>query len=113
MSSHPATDHRPPEPSDNKALFSALGWLGALGIFVLIVFLAYLPNMAPDPEEVNAPIRQEIRAETEATQNRLATSYSWENQANEVVRIPLDAAMALTLEELRAENASKLPEGGE
>ena len=50
--------------------------------------------------------RYEIRNEVRAEQARLVNSYEWVNQAEGVVRIPVERAMRLSVEELRAEQQS-------
>jgi hypothetical protein len=88
-----------PEPSDNAALLSALGWLGAVFLFVLIVLVAYIPNRAVDSERLDAGERLRIRQETEARQHNLATRYAWIDREQGVVRIPVERAMRLTVGE--------------
>ena len=92
------------EPSDRKVLFSAFGWIGVIFIFALILAVAYLPNRAVDAEEINAGERLQLREEVEAEQDRLVASYEWVNQEEGTVRLPVERAMRLTVEELRAEN---------
>jgi len=91
------------EPSDRKVLLSALGWIGVIFCFFLVVAAAYLPNRAVSQEEKNAEIRYEIRNEVRGEQARLVRSYEWINQGEGVVRIPVDRAMKLAVEELRSE----------
>ena len=91
------------EPSDRKVLVSALGWIGVIFCFFLVVAAAYLPNRAVSLEEKNAEVRYEIRNEVRGEQARLVSSYEWVNQADGVVRIPIDRAMKLAVEELRSE----------
>lgn len=92
-----------PEPSDRKVLVSALGWIGVIFCFFLVVAVAYLPNRAVSQEEKNTEIRYAIRNEVLGEQARLVRSYEWINQAEGVVRIPVERAMKLSVEELRAE----------
>jgi hypothetical protein len=94
------------EPSDRKVLLSALGWIGVIFCFFLVVAAAYLPNRAVSQEAKNAEIRYEIRNDVRGEQARLVDSYEWINQAEGVVRIPVDRAMKLAVEELRAEQQS-------
>lgn len=89
------------EPSDSTVLVSALGWIGVCLVFLLIVAVAYLPNRAKSQEEKNAAIRYQIRNEVRGEQARLVSSYEWVNQNDGVVRIPVEQAMRLTVEELR------------
>ena len=94
------------EPSDSTVLLSALGWIGVCLVFLVIVAVAYLPNRASSTEEKNAAIRYQIRNEVRAEQTRLVNSYEWVNQPEGVVRIPVDRAVELTVEELRKEQQS-------
>ena len=89
------------EPSDSTVLVSALGWIGVCLVFLVIVAVAYLPNRAKSQEEINAAIRYQIRNEVRGEQARLVSSYEWVNQPEGVVRIPVERAMRLTVEELR------------
>lgn len=70
-------------------------------LFALIVVVAYIPNRAVDVGAARAEERLEIRDETIARQTRVAQSYEWVDQSNGVVRIPIERAMKLTVEELR------------
>lgn len=91
------------EPSERKVLYSALGWIGVIFIFVLIVAIAYLPNRSVDVYEQLAEERLQLRDEVQAEQTRLVDSYEWINQNDGVVRLPVERAMRLTVQELRAE----------
>ena len=91
------------EPSDNKVLLSALGWVGVLCVFIFIVAVAYLPNRSVSSVEKNAEERFEIRDTVRGEQSRLVGAYEWVNQEEGIVRIPVDRAMRLTVDELRAE----------
>jgi hypothetical protein len=91
------------EPSDRKVLFSAFGWIGVIFIFALILAVAYLPNRAVDAEEINAGERLQLRQEVEAEQDRLVASYEWVNLEEGTVRLPVERAMRLTVEDLRAD----------
>ncbi|MEX0326613.1 MAG: hypothetical protein AB3N33_11060 [Puniceicoccaceae bacterium] len=94
------------EPSDSTVLISALGWIGVCLVFLLVVAVAYLPNRAVPQEEKDAAIRYQIRNEVRGEQTRLVNSYEWINQAEGVVRIPVERAVELTVEELRKEQQS-------
>jgi hypothetical protein len=93
------------EPSDNTVLISALGWIGVFLIFLLIVVVAYLPNQAASQEEQNVEARTAIRNKVRADQALLLDGYQWVNQAEGVVRIPVDRAMEIAVEELRDQQA--------
>ncbi|MCD8481870.1 MAG: hypothetical protein LR015_03860 [Verrucomicrobia bacterium] len=101
-----STGSHDPEPSDNKVLLSAVGWLGVILLFGLVVAVAYLPNRAQSIEARQAEQRHAIRASVVAEQQRIANSYDWVNRDQGVVRIPIDRAMQLTLRDLRIQQAS-------
>lgn len=91
------------EPNEPEVLLSALGWIGVIFIFFLIVAVAYLPNRAVSQEEKNAGERYTLRNEVRGEQARLVGSYEWVNEQEGVVRIPVERAMKLAVEEMRAE----------
>ncbi|MEY3000795.1 MAG: hypothetical protein RL648_1009 [Verrucomicrobiota bacterium] len=93
------------EPSDKKVLFSALGWLGVIFVFLLILAVAYLPNRAVSIEEANVAERMTIRNTVRGEQARLVSTYEWVDREKGVVRIPVERAMKLTVDELRGEAA--------
>lgn len=101
--------HTESEPSDRKVLLSALGWIGVIFCFFLVVAVAYLPNRAVDNEEKQAEERLTIRNQVRGEQARLVDSYEWINQEEGVVRIPVERAMKLAVEELRAEQQATVP----
>jgi len=90
-------------------LFSALGWIGVFAIFVLIILIAYIPNRATSVYEVDRDARMEIRQEVDSSQSGLKATYEWVNQQEGLVRIPVDRAMRLTVEELRGKQTE--PDG--
>lgn len=104
---HQANEQLDPEPSDRKALFSAIGWLGVFFLFALIVVIAYLPNRAASQYEVDKKERFQIKRDSDARQERLATTYDWVNRNEGVVRIPIERAMELTVRELRGQSNSE------
>lgn len=91
----------PPEPSDSKALFSALGWLGVIFIFALIVGITYLRNPSKDLDGLYVEERLQIKAKVEADQKKNATTYQWINQAEGQVRLPTERGKTLLLAELK------------
>lgn len=102
--SNPSTQSA--EPSDRKVLYSAFAWVGVLFLFALIVVIAYLPNSKGETSTTQADeIRLKIKEETYARQQRLMTSYEWVNEAEGIVRIPVERAKGLVLAEIQAEQA--------
>ena len=95
-----------PEPSDKTVLFSALGWIGVLLVFAFIVAVAYFPNRSTSQEARNVEVRLAIRNEVRQQQATLVNAYEWVDQNNGVVRIPVERAMELTVQELRAKQLS-------
>lgn len=93
------------EPSDRTVLISALGWIGVIFVFFLVVAVAYLPNRAVSSYEQDTAVRKEIRQRVIGEQARLVKATEWVNQTEGVVRIPVERAMKLAVEELRAEQA--------
>ncbi|HKJ90120.1 MAG TPA: hypothetical protein VJ960_03235 [Oceanipulchritudo sp.] len=95
------------EPSDRKVLFSAIGWIGVIFCFLLVLAVAYLPNRAPSQYEADAEARYEIRNVVRGEQATLVDAYEWVNRDEGVVRIPVERAMRLTVEELRSGEGSR------
>lgn len=83
---------------------TAAAVLGGFLIFTLILVIAYFPNKpealtqgTKTPEE-RAVILREMRAKETAA----ATTYGWVDQTKGVVRIPIDRAVQLTIDDLNA-----------
>ena len=79
---------------------SAIGWLGVLLVFAFILAVAYLPRKAQREESRAAVERIIIRDQMLAEQSRLVAACEWVNQPEGIVRIPVERAMELTVEEL-------------
>ncbi len=90
------------EPSDKTVLFSAIGFIGVFLVFAFIVAVAYVPNRSVSQEALNVEARMKIRNEVRNEQTRLVNAYEWVNQNEGVVRIPVERAMELAVQELRA-----------
>lgn len=78
--------------------------IGGFTIFALILLVAYLPQKpAPLPEGSKTPEeRLAALAELRAKEKTGATSYGWVDQSKGIVRLPLDRAVELTVQELNA-----------
>lgn len=87
------------EPSDKRALFSALGFIGAFGLFLFILYIAYLPNRPGAVDRSLVKKREALLAENKATQLNAANTYGWVDQSRGIVRIPVERAMKLTVQE--------------
>lgn len=90
-----------PEPSDRKVLYSAIGWIGVMFIFALIVTIAYVDRRRDLPQSFFDEERLAIRQRVESSQTERIRSYAWENQAEGVVRIPVSRAMDLVVRDLQ------------
>lgn len=107
--SNPHSHHGPVgEPADRTLLMSALGWIGVMLVFAFIVVVAYLPNRPPSPDAAAAAERYEIRREVDREQRRLIERYQWEDANEGIVRLPIERAMELTVEERRRTNSARL-----
>ena len=94
------------EPSDNTTLVSALGWVGVFLVFVLVVAITYLRDPAASQLEKDKVARDTIRAQVINDQAELVDRYQWVNQPEGVIRVPVERAMELVVEELKAEQAA-------
>jgi hypothetical protein len=85
----------------------AATFIGGFLIFVLILVVAYLPNKAePLPEGTKTPQeRADILRELRAKEIADSTSYGWIDQQKGIVRLPIDRAMQLTIDEANAKAA--------
>lgn len=90
-----------PNPSVRSVFVSVLAVLGCFSIFLFILFLAYLPaHPGPLPEGVRTPEeRKAALAELRAREHQAATTYGWIDQPAGVVRLPIDRAMELIVQE--------------
>lgn len=81
--------------------------MGCLGLFLLLVYLAYLPKQSGPyvgdgirtPEE-----RKQNLAELRSNEAKQAHSYAWINQNAGQVQLPIDRAMELTVQRYRSQN---------
>jgi hypothetical protein len=91
-------------PSSCCTLTTVAAAIGGFAIFALIVFIAYLPKTpAPLPDGVRTPEQRKAALnELRAKEKAAATTYGWVDQANGVVRIPIEEAVKLTIQEINA-----------
>jgi hypothetical protein len=87
--------------SKGSFLPTLLAVIGFFAIFLIIMQVAYVPNVAPvagtglkTPEE-----RKAILAELNGKNQTAATSYGWVDKEKGIVRIPLERAIELTIKE--------------
>lgn len=102
-----ADAHLEPEPSDKRALFSALGFAGVILIVALVIYIAYMPTRKAQNSTVDQQARLAIKQETLAAQAKSAASYDWVDKSKGIVRIPVSQAMELTVRELQAKQAAQ------
>jgi len=76
-----------------------IGGIAALLIFLLILFVAYLPNRGEAVGARKKEQRLEHLRETRASQTDRITGYDVVNAKKGVVRIPVERAMELTVED--------------
>ena len=82
--------------------FSVVGIIGSFAIILLILWTAYLPQR---PAKINQSIAAERRrklVELEARQHETTTNYGWVNANQGIVRIPVERAIELVVQELGA-----------
>lgn len=75
--------------------------IGGFAIFALILVVAYLPNKAaPAGDGVKTPEqRKAALAELHGKEKSAATTYGWIDKDKGVVRLPIDRAVELTIQE--------------
>jgi hypothetical protein len=91
-----------------------LAVLGCFLIFVIVLFIAYVPQrrLAPEVDLTRIPAdeqwkftaagRQARFDEIRAKEQAAATSYSWIDRDKGIVQLPIERAMQLTLRDLNA-----------
>ena len=92
--------------SKSNFLLTILGSLGAILIFALILFLAYLPNR-PDPvDAVVVADRQAKADESRAAGIKKLSSLELIDLNSGIVRIPIEDAMRHTVEMYKAKEST-------
>jgi len=84
-------------PKQKTPLLTFLGSLGAILIFALIIYLAYLPNR-PDPIDKAVSKERQAKAD-EARAAGIAKLNSYAVSATGTVQIPIEEAMELIVKE--------------
>jgi hypothetical protein len=91
-----------------------LAALGCFVIFLVVLFLAYIPQrrLAPEVDLSKVPPEEQWKYTPEGRKTHLdemrareqaaATSYAWIDKNKGIVQLPIDRAMQLTLQELAA-----------
>lgn len=98
--------HLESEPGPSREFLSVVGWVGAILIFVLILWLAYLPYRPAPVDQAVIDRRFQIKAEIESAQQQLISSYAVVDATKGVYRIPIERAMELTVQRLQQEGST-------
>jgi hypothetical protein len=90
--------------SSKKLWTTLIAAIGGFAIFLIILFIAYLPQKAgPIAEGTLSPEERAARlADLRAKEKAALTTYAWIDQQGGVVRLPIDRAIELTIQELNA-----------
>jgi len=87
------------QPSSKSFLPTFLGSLGAILIFALIIFLAYLPNL-PEPIDQEAAEARQAKADQTRAQG-IAKISKYAVKGDGTVQIPVETAMDLVIEDYK------------
>lgn len=87
------------QTSSKSFLPSFLGSLGAILIFALIIFLAYLPNR-PEPIDQAAAEERQVKAD-EARAEGIAKITKYAVKGDGSIQIPVETAMDLVVEDYK------------
>ena len=91
--------------AESKGSFTAtlLAAVGGFSIFLIILVIAYLPNKAaPAGDGMKTPAeRKAALAELRGKEQTAATTYGWVDKDKGVVRLPLERAVELTIQEAK------------
>ena len=86
--------------SESSTLLSAIGWIGVIALFLLIVLIAYYPNRPPAIGDDMKESRLATLNEVQSKQQSAINSYGWVDQSKNIVHIPVNEAAALLVKEL-------------
>ncbi len=89
------------ESSWGNRTLSVIGGVGFILLFLLILWVAYLPYRPEPIAEVQAKTRLENLSEIENASTEAITTYGVVNPQEGVYRIPVEEAMRLTVEKFR------------
>ncbi|MEM8866690.1 MAG: hypothetical protein AAGC73_00325 [Verrucomicrobiota bacterium] len=90
------------EAPTQNSLFTFLGFLGAILIFALLLYIAYIPNRPAPADAAVAETRQIKADEARAAGKAKLTGYEVVNAEAGVVRIPIEEAIQLTIKDYNA-----------
>lgn len=86
--------------NDTSFLRPLLAVVGTIAVFAVLVFLAYGLGGVDAPEAVVVENKPPSAATLRAKDQEVLTSYGWVDNDKGVVRIPVDVARKLVVEEL-------------
>jgi len=87
-------------PSTAVFVWATLGAVGTILLVGILVWLFYFySSKGPVTEDIVAQ-RKATLAEVQAKQQQLISEYVWIDKENDVVRIPIEQAMKLTIKDL-------------
>ena len=104
MSANPSiimSDSEKIESSWGNRTLSVIGGVGFILLFLLILWVAYLPYRPEPIAEAQAKVRLENLNEIENASTEAITTYGVVNAQEGVFRIPVEEAMRLTVEKYR------------
>lgn len=87
--------------SRRAPLVAILAIFALFALFLVVVYYVYVPRHTgafPDDGIRTAAQRKENLAKLHAHEHEVATTYGWVDQKAGVVHLPIDRAMALTVE---------------
>jgi len=88
-----------PQPAP---LLSVLGVFACFALFLLLVYVSYLPRQTGPfvGDGVRTPAERAAKlAELRATEQKHSQSYAWIDQSAGTVQLPIDRAMELTVQQ--------------
>lgn len=86
-------------PLSPKLLWTTLGTLGSFAILLFVLLVAYLPNRPQSVDQATVAERRTKLAELQAREKDLTTTYGWVDPSKGIVRIPVERAKELILQE--------------
>jgi hypothetical protein len=89
------------QPSRSAPLLIILVVLAGFALFVVVAWYAYVPRQTGAFTDDGIHTREQRKANLatlRAKQTKQATSYGWVDQKAGIVQLPLDVAMALTVQ---------------
>lgn len=91
---------RPSSPKP-APFFSVIGVLACFALFLVLVYIAYLPIQSGPfvGDGIRTPQERAAKlAELHANEQKHSQTYAWIDQATGVVQLPIDRAMELTVQ---------------